>query len=237
MCRLATIAFAISLVPGLAGLSVAQEAPAINANNIERLASVSVIDFDSLPEHAGEIINGRVYIDEDGTDMAVVNRDGQIVVLDDLGEVQAVSDILMTEDGFPATFIDDGQSVASIHTAGDRYFVSFITIHRAIQVVEVQSENKPVAIWLDNNIAWLEVMPNVPDEAPYLVQVPLPVGDHTHLLNDVVSEADLTMAPFAPATDEDMVARIGRLTSPLAIRFSASLFASPKRSERMRDLR
>lgn len=220
MCRWATLALIFGLLATFAGSAVAQDSPVITVGNIERLTSVREIDFDRLPERAGEIINGRVYLSADGTILAVVNRDGQVVLLDDAGNVLAVSDVILTPDGFPATFIDgvfaaDRDLFASIHTAGDRYFVSFMTLKEAARVVEVPAVDKPVAIWLDGDVAWLEVIPDAPGEAPYLVQIPQPAGDPS--ITWVVSETDLTTSPFVPAGDADAVARIGRLPLPIAV--------------------
>ena len=225
MCRLATIVWAISICVLYSHSSKAQDSPVITAENIEQLASVSVIRFDNLPERAGEIINGRVYISDNGDLLAVVNRDGQAVLLDDGGSVLAVADVILTKDGFPATFIDgvfadDGALFASIHTAGDRYFVSFVTLQGEVRMIEVQSANKPVAIWLDGEVAWLEVVPIDPNTDPYLVQVPLP---ESQALVGAVSEAALTILPFAPADDADIAARIGRLPPPLAITVTESV--------------
>src|SRR5690606_21537190 len=81
-------------------------APVIDAVNIAQLASAVVIDFGALPFEAGEVVNGRVYVNPDASRVAVVNRSGQALLFDGQGDLLDVNDVILTEDGFPATFID-----------------------------------------------------------------------------------------------------------------------------------
>jgi len=189
-----------------------QDAAVITAENIQHLAPVAVIDFAGLPEHAGQIINGRVFTSSDGRLYAVVNREGQVVFLDEAGSVLSVTDRIMTDDGFPATFIDgafdpSGQLFAALHSQGMAYHITIAAISGGQATLTVSSEDKPVSIWLDEEMAWLEVIPANANSAPYLLQLPKSIS------SDTVPVRKL----FAPAQDEQAVARVGRLPLPLAV--------------------
>jgi hypothetical protein len=189
-----------------------RDSAVITAENIQHLAPVAAIDFAGLPEQAGQIVNGRVFTSSDGRLYAVVNRDGQVVFLDEAGSVLGVTDRMMTDDGFPATFIDgafdpSGQRFAALHSGGTAYHVTITAISGGQAALTVSSEDKPVSIWLDEETAWLEVVPANAHSDPYLLQLP----------KSISSDTEPVMKLFAPAQDEQAVARIGRLPPPLAV--------------------
>lgn len=190
-----------------------EESPVIHAGNIEQLAPVITVDFDDLPPLADEVLNGKVFVSADGRRLAVVNRSGQALILDDTGHLLDVTDAILTPDGIPATFIDGafdptGEVFAALHTAGSGYYV---TLHGALDVTQtrlVESTDKPTAIWLDDEAVWLEVIPNESNDDPYILSL---------ATDGLLANAELMKIPFAPAQDDAAVARVGRLPSPFAV--------------------
>ncbi|MBZ0303590.1 MAG: hypothetical protein K8J31_27875 [Anaerolineae bacterium] len=193
------------------------EAAVIDARNVDQLAPVAQIDFSALPAEAGEILNGRVYVSADGRHLAVVNRDSQVVFLDDTGALLGVTETMLTSDGFPATFIDGafddmGNVFAAVHTAGGSYNITLATVGAGSETTTVISDDKPVSVWLDSEFVWLEVIPADPNQPTYLAQTTLvDVG------TGQFATTRWTRRPFAPAQDREAVARIGRLPAPLAV--------------------
>ena len=216
MCsrRLCLIASVIALSLNLSPVMGQADTPVINATNIDQLKPVEAIDFASLPAEAGTILNGRMYVSSDSRHLAVVNRDGQVVFLSDIGELLEVTDPILTPDGFPATFIDgafdpSGQRFGAIHTAGSAYIVSLFTIRGQAETRRVPSDDKPVGIWLDARYLWLEVLPQDSASAPYLVRIAYATGP--------LASATLETKPLVLAGDTEAVARIGRLPPPYAV--------------------
>ncbi len=207
----------ILLIGGIAGsVSAVQqdEHPVIAADTIGSLAPVTIIDFAMLPPEAGEIVNGRVYISRDGRRLAVINRDSQVVILDDAGTLVDVTDVILTDDDFPATFIDGtfdqtGERFAALHSASDAYYVTIRTVQASTRRVVVRSEDKAVGIWMDGETVLLEVVPSEPDQDPYVVRIATADGE--------LVQSDLDIRPFAPAGESDSIVRIGRLPLPLAV--------------------
>ena len=201
----------------LAGPVAAQETPAvITANTIEQLQSVVTIDFDSLPAEAGEIINGRVYINDEGSHLAAVNRSGQVVFWDVGGNFLDVTAPIFTEDGFPATFIDgafdaEGSLFVAVYSAGGRYVIASHQLQGTSEVLTVESDNNPAAVWIASGEVWLEIVPAEAGALPFIAHVPLPFESET------VREGALATLPFVSAQDEDVIVRVGRLMLPLDV--------------------
>lgn len=192
-------------------------APVIDAGNIAQLAPAVVVDFGALPPEAGEVVNGRVYVNPDASRVAVVNRSGQSLLFDGQGVLLEVTDVILTEDGFPATFIDGafdptGSIFAALHTAGSGYYVTLHARLAATQIRFEESDDRPTAIWLDGQAIWLEVLPNSADD-PYVV---------SFSLDGALAAAEPTIHPYAPAQDVAAVARIGRLPMPFAVTTTAT---------------
>lgn len=192
------------------------EYPVITANTIAALAPAVKIDFAMLPPEAGRVVNGRVYISSDGRRLAVINRESQVVILDDAGAVLDVTDLILTGDGFPATFIDGsfdeaGERFVALHSASNAYFVTVKTVRGDTRRVEVRSEDKPVSIWIDREVIWLEVMPSESGRFPYMVQLAVAAAQGK------LDQGDLVVVPFAPAQAPESIVRVGRLPPPFAV--------------------
>lgn len=210
---LKTAIYFIFFAAGFPGQAQPDEVPVIDAGNIDQLAPVVTVDFDALAPEAGQIINGRVFVSADGRQMAVVNRSGQVVILDDTGRLLDITEVILTGDGFPAVFIDGsfspaGHVFAALHTAGSGNFVTLHHIEGGTQTRFFESEDRPTAIWLDESAAWLEVVPDAPGDDPYILRIPADVP---------LAEAEPVRLRFAPAQDESAVARIGRLPLPFTV--------------------
>lgn len=212
MYRLVRLLLLVGMV--LSGRVTAQDQVTIDADNIGQLNSMQTIHFRDLPAAAGAVINGRFYVTNDGRRLAVVNRDSQVVLLSDRGEVLYVSDMMLTTDGFPATFIDGtfddrGDVFASIHSASSEYFVTLITVEGHERSLVVQSDNKPVDIWLDGEQVWLELVSSEPGRPSSILKLPSLTEERGE-----IDEPALFQRFF---DDENSVVRIGRLAPPLAI--------------------
>lgn len=203
-----------------------EAAPVIDANNISQLKPATVIDFGALPAEAGEIVNGRMLVDDDGARMAVVNRDGAVVFLDTAGGLIAVAPGPVTDDGLAATFMvgafdTTGDQFAAVRTGGGAYYVNLYLLdedggHRDLRI---RSGDSPVDIWFADAAVWLEVVPLEPGRESYLVEIPL--EDFVPGEKVDIDPADLMVHAFAPMTDKDVVARIGRLPAPLTVTSTA----------------
>jgi hypothetical protein len=213
-CRVVPLISLLYLLSiAIAAQAQTDASPIIDAQNVEQLAPVEAVDFAAMPPEAGDVLNGRMLISDDSRHIAVVNTIGQIVIMDGAGNLLDMTDAVLTNDGFPATFIDGafdptGHVFAALHTAGSGYYV---TLHGALDITQtrlIKSQDRPTAIWLDEQAIWLEVMPNDPNNDPYMVSLALdvPLGD-----------AELVILPFAPAQGDTAIARIGRLPPPFAV--------------------
>ena len=202
--RLLVALFVICTAPVLA-----QEP--ISADNFERLTPVTEINFDQLPVQVGTILNGRAYVDAAGAHVAVVNRDGQIVIFDSQGNLLAVTEPILTEDGFPATFIDgafarDAPYFVAIYSGGDRFYLTVTQLDGTRHVAAHQSPARPVAIWSDRGEVWLEMIPDDADTLPFLLR---------YALDDLAGPGETL--PNVLSSDLQVVVRIGHLPLPLAV--------------------
>ena len=199
----------------LSSVQAQEQYEPITPENVTQLASVGRVDFADLPPEAGEVINGRVIINDDGSLIAVVNRQSQIVILSDKFDLVYVSDVLLTDDDFPATFIDGNFAIGNrhlfvaVHVSGGAYTISVLDLDSSAETQRYASDDQPVSIWLNAGKVWLEVVPAEPDKLPYLLKFALPLRDSAPVRH-----------PFVPAEDEDTVVRIGRLHPPLAVTVS-----------------
>ena len=189
----------------LTGLVSVQAQTIITAQHIEQLQSVQQIDFNDLPPSVGEIANGQFFANEDGTRFALVNRQGQIIIMDDTGAVAATTNVILTEDKFPATFIDGAfgfNQFVSVHSIGSGFVVTDMDSHGDYEQITILTSDRPVAIWTADDAIWLEIIPEKPNLPPYLMRL---------------DEESQSIRPFAPAQEEHIVVRIGRLAPPVAV--------------------
>jgi hypothetical protein len=157
-------------------------------NDTPHLHQITQIDFDQLAPEAGEIVNGRVFVDRSGEWLAVANRDGQILLFDAHGELLAVSALIDTPDAFPATFIDGAFDkrdpfFAALHSGGDHFYLSLITLDGSSQTSLQTSTARPVALWSNTGYVWLEMLPDDAARPPFLLRFPVnalgPTGGRT----------------------------------------------------------
>ncbi len=199
MCRIVLVIWL------LVGVNLVRAQSVITADNIEQLRSVQHIDFDTLPVIAGEILNGQFFVNDNGSLLAIVNTQGQLVIMNDEGQLQEITDIILTDNDFPATFIDGAfgdERFVAVHTIGNGYVVTIVDQAGVQDNLTFMTPDKPVAIWSAPDAVWLEVISNEPNMPPYLVRL---------------IDGEATIEPFAPAQVENVVVRIGRLALPQAV--------------------
>ncbi len=191
--------------------------PIITADNLERFAPVQTIDFATLPAEIS-IDSGWFTLSPDGRYIAVVRRDGGLVLYDShTGEV-ADTFTLTGENGEPATVLDarfsdlpEEQRIVSIHTDGSAFYVLLHTIGGETTRLDYPADaGIPVRVWLDAAAPyiWLEAQPL--DRAALDV-VRLNPAD----------PSDVQIQPSAPEADTTAYVRIGRIPAPLAITATA----------------
>src|ERR1041385_6804055 len=114
----------------LAYSTSAQDSPSvITAQNIHQLHSVDHIDFADWQPQVGKIENGWFTMNDEGSNLVVLNRAGDVVIGDDKGQVidhYAIpgSDNLPTS-VLDAAFSTDGSALVSAHVEGGAYYVAY----------------------------------------------------------------------------------------------------------------
>jgi WD40 repeat protein len=195
----------------------AQEAPAleiITAQRVGDLRSVNTIDFASLPDDAGPIDSGTFILSPNGAFMAVVRRDGGLLIYDVAGDVINTYTVA-ADDGTPTTVIDsvfgaDSQTTAALHTDGQTYEIVIFSVGSDEPLQRIpfpEPLDFPVRVWLDQALenVWLEVAPGDPAESYYVMRLPIDGGN------------DIYTLPSGPQNDPDSLVRIGRIPAPLAV--------------------
>ncbi len=188
------------LMFSLSSVASAQNArpPVIDAGNIERLQSVSRIDFDSQATDYGVTYrNGRFALRADGQRVALADVQGEIYILDEAGLVDGVYSV-RGEDGMQAGWLEmafgPDNSIASIHTDGDHFFVAAFDYETdALQVTKL-SETLLDVWWGDSSLL-LE----------------------TQTAISTLTDNRLMTASHAFKQDTESVIRIGRIAPPLAV--------------------
>lgn len=187
----------------------------ITARNVGHLQSIVHIDFSELPDDVIGVDSGWFALSGDGQYIAVVRRDGGLVIFDTdgalietftvagaTGEASAILDVVWGEDNV---------TVASLHTDGERYFASLRVVgeDEVTLVPFPESGDMPVRLWLDadNRHIWFEVAEDSPQRSYYVIRVPID-GEQTE---------PLLRLPSGPEGDLDSFVRIGRIPAPLAI--------------------
>jgi hypothetical protein len=187
----------------------------ITADNISHLQPQVSINFADLPPEAGTVDNGRFYISADGGLMAVMNRRSQMIFLDDNARFVGITPPVLTEDGFPATFLDgvfdpQGKQFAAVYAGGTVSYLGLYQPDGMGQVITMASADPLVSVWFDADKLWLEAIPLDPALAPYLIRLPVGADWSQH-----------EKLPHAAAQDAEAVVRIGRIPPPLAVTANA----------------
>ncbi len=198
----------------------AQEDPVpVNRDNVTRLSPSARIDFDALPDSAGEILSGGFALDPVGRLLALRNRDNTVVIFDTTGALVDVFSV-PGADGLPDTVLDTafdrtGALLAAVVSDGAGYSVAIRIIESGLTLVQPFpfAPDVPLRAWFDANepYYWVEVTPAEPGESPY-------VARFAYALPDVAStDVEPEIVPFAPDSDPDTFARFGRIGAPYAV--------------------
>ena len=188
--------------------------PVIRAANVAQLQSVQQIDYADAPEEAGELISGWLRINNSGTQVVTINRQNDLLLWDvSTAELADVYNLAGGDD-INANMLDiawhpNDTFIHSLHTDGTTYSV----LVYEVETGEYGSINipaggdVPVRVWADDDPAytWVEVMPSMPTDTPYVLRLSLVDGS-----------VDIEQ-PSAPEADTSTDVRIGRMPAPLAV--------------------
>lgn len=183
--------------------SVAQDdqlPPPVNSENLDSFQPVTRINFDELPPDAGTFITGTFAMRDDAAYIAVTNRAGRYILLDQQGAVQGInwhSDSDLIDLAF-----DEDHVYSLYYNAVDTAVIIRDTLDFSHGIQREFAMNElPFNLWIDDDgIPYTEIV--FPE--PYIARF------------DLETETTSTI-PYALAEDEDAVVRIGRIAPPLAV--------------------
>jgi WD40 repeat protein len=185
----------------------------LNADNVANFAPVMQIDFETLPDDLGALIEtGWFTLSPDGNQAALVGQDGSVIVVS-IPEGTATRYPLDVETETPATILDmtfaEADLLVALYLDGITYKVAVLNFtDETTQTVLFPAEaDTPIRVWLDSSgtAVWLEVMPADPTQVYYVARLPLD------------SSAEMTTLPSGPQNDPEAFVRIGRIRAPLAV--------------------
>ena len=192
----------------------------ITASNINQLQSVAHINFVDWEPEIGKIENGWFALNHDASKFAVMNRTGEIIIGDDLGQVldhYAVPG----SDNLPTSVLDlafrqNYPAVVSAHSEGGAYYVAYryYETHQT-EYFRFETPDVPLRIW-DTGSAWLEISPDDYTRSRY-VQVLTPANFDGFRVNEVLQPDAIKELNSGPENDPDSFLRIGRIEPPFAI--------------------
>jgi len=208
-----TLFFALWCASALAQSS---DALPINADTVSRLRSALTIDFDTQPAPAtGLMASGWLRLNVDGQYLVGASREQHMIVWDTTDGEIVGSYQIVAGDGRPMNFFDASWAVQSpvlhtLHGDGQRFVVGVYDIAQGelTHIVNIPLDDAiPVRVWADDDAlsTWVEVIPNNPNDAPYILNLALADGQVLQRLPSV-AEADRTSQ-----------VRLGRMPAPLAI--------------------
>ncbi|MDX1995732.1 MAG: WD40 repeat domain-containing protein [bacterium] len=191
----------------------AQETPVLNAENVTNFASVMQLDFETLPDELGTLIEtGWFTLSPDGNQAALVGQDGSVILVD-VNEGTATRYPLDVEAETSATILDmtfaETDLLVALYLDGVTYKVAVLNFtDETTQTIPFPVEaDTPIRVWLDSSgtAVWLEVMPADPTEVYYVARLRLD------------SSEEVATLPSGPQNDPDAFVRIGRIRAPLAV--------------------
>jgi WD40 repeat protein len=201
--------------------TTAQSSPAtITAQNIQDLHSVKQIDFEDWASKAGTVQNGWFALNPDGDRLALMNREGDIVVANDAGQLIDRYSV-PGSDNLPTTVLDmafstDTPEVVSAHAEGGAYYVAYRHYDtRQTEYFRFSTTDVPLRIWDSGNV-WLEVSPADYIRTRY-IQSLTPAQSDKLRANEVLPPDSIHELPSGPENDPDSFLRIGRIEAPFAI--------------------
>lgn len=227
--RVLTISVIFSTLLMVTSVSATQderhpEPPPITAENVTELQAVAQVAFAALGDELGAFATGWFAMDETGQRFVVRDADNRVAIINETGTVLETYALAPTEaDALRPNLVDaalnaENNILAALYSSGDTYTVNYADVGIADGVYHIPSRNFPQSIWLDGRQAYVEVMPATPEQAPFILAMPVPFyGDQTHILGDSIAEDDLPSIPYAPASEAQAVVRIGRIPPPYAV--------------------
>lgn len=192
----------------------------LSADNISQFRSVKHIEFAAQGGAAGQVENGWFALSPDGSFIAAMNREGDIVIWDDSGVV-IDRFALPGTDGLPATVLDiafrqNQPAVVSAHAEGGAYFVAYRdVVAHTLDYFRFDTPDVPLRIW-DSGDTWLEVSPADYLRGRYVQRITPPLSVSPRL-NAVLSASDVYELPSGPENDTEAFLRIGRIEAPYAL--------------------
>jgi WD40 repeat protein len=184
--------------------------PVISASNVDQLQSTTRIDF--TDDYI--IDSGWFTLSPDGSLIAVVRRDGGLVMYDSISGEAVDTFTVEGDNGEPATVLDarfhpDSRRIATINTDGEAYYV---VVHETGGETERYdfpfADKMPIRVWFDDTDEnlWIETTHQAGD-AYEVLYFPLPGAE----------SQEYQWIPSGPEEDEESFVRIGRIPAPLAI--------------------
>jgi len=199
--------------------SAQDEPQPVTGDNVTRLSPAAQIDFDNLPEEAGEILSGGFALDPAGRRLALRNRDNAVTIFDtDAGLIDVFS--IPGADGLPDTVLDyafdrTGALLAAIASDGATYSIAIRIVESELTLTQPFpfAPDIPLRVWFDADepYTWLEISPIDAGKSPYVARIAYALPG----VNAV--EAEPVVLPFAPDSDPDTFARFGRIGAPYAV--------------------
>lgn len=193
----------------------ADSSPVLNAQNVADLQSVAQIDFEHYVADVGEIFTGVFALSPDGSHIAGVSANNQIVLWATDGSLLTAY-TLPGDEGYNSTVVEtpqfnaDGTLLASIHADNTGYtlLVYDLVAQTLTPIAFPNAPDLPIRVWFDADVPyiWVEVTPQQPT-GYYVMRLPL---------DPQTTEPPLIL-PSAPDADETAFVRIGRIPAPLAI--------------------
>lgn len=209
----------------LGRMSVAQDVwPAISVDNIHRLRSIAHVNFADHVAEAGKIENGWFALSPTGDRLAVINRENELVIWDEQGNVIDRYAIPGSDD-LPTTVLDaafsgDGSVLASAHAEGGTFYVAYGYVGaQHTEYFRFPTPDVPLRIWADADsplTTWLEVAPADGLKGRYVLQINPRVMNRFRV-NEVLMDNELMELPSGAENDADAFLRIGRIDPPFAI--------------------
>ena len=192
--------------------AIAQSNPVISADNIERLQSVSTIDFETLPNNI-----------QPASGQFVINHDATVVITFGNAEAEPPFSraIRWHEDEIIVNHIDDSSLVRYLTDDGECLYVGYVGY---LMVYAFHPDQAPADVWLgplelpsaqDSAVNfWMD--DNTTCSADFYVEVASQNGT-LNTLQVVNGDPDILHEDIFILPDETVAARVGRVPPPLAL--------------------
>lgn len=218
----------VFLGAGWAGVAGEEERlTPISAETVAHLAPGVQIPFTGREAELGTIGNGWFVSNADGDRLAVVNMQGEVLIINDSGHLLDRYRVV-NPDGLPlapfdAMFDADGVTLVAVHPGGDSLDIVARQTDRQTnaQHLRLRTADIPLRVWV-NEAIWLEMEPTDYLQTRYVLRIPSGIdaggsGD--------IQEAPLNAferLPSGPENDPEAYLRIGRIEGPFALTITAA---------------